>query len=446
MNLRHAPTTTPDGYALQNATGTRLRGHWLVLARILWIAVVVLILALFIASIPAFITMLQSACTTAACHAFIPPYSMKQYQAAGLFVHFVLIFTYALTVLIFLAFLAIGAVIFWLKSHDFMAFYTSFALVTFAMAFNNGSLLVLVPAWWLPIQIISFLGGVAFGTFLYLFPNGRFVPRWMRWLVLGWVIQSGVEYFFPNSWLNNSWLMALLFVGLLVSLLVAQVYRYRLVSSQIERQQTKWVVFGMSNAVIGLVLVDLLYFSNPLSIFHPGPLSDMIAETLLQVFILLIPLSIAIAILRSRLWDIDIIINRTLVYGILTGILALLYVGSILFLQYLLRGIIRQNNDVAIVISTLVIAALFQPLRGRIQAIIDRRFYRRKYDAARTVAAFGAVLRSEVNLSQLSEQLIAVVQETMQPAHVSLWLRPPEHDGKQRAPWGATPPGSSEER
>jgi len=446
MNLRNAPTTTPNGYALQNATGTRLNGRWLVLARILWIAVVVLILALFFASIPAFTAVLQSACTTAACHAFIPPYSIKQYQAAGLSVHFVLIFTYALTVLIFLAFLAIGAVIFWLKSHDFMAFYTSFALVTFAMAFNNGSLLVLVPAWWLLIQIISFLGGVAFGTFLYLFPNGRFVPRWMRWLVLGWVIQSGVEYFFPNSWLNNSWLMALLFVGLLVSLLVAQVYRYRHVSSQIERQQTKWVVFGMSNAVIGLVLVDLLYFSNPLSIFHPGLLSDLIAETLLQVFILLIPLSIAFAILRSRLWDIDIIINRTLVYGILTGILALLYVGCILFLQYLLRGIIQQNNDVAIVISTLVIAALFQPLRGRIQAIIDRRFYRRKYDAARTVAAFSAVLRSEVNLSQLSEQLIAVVQETMQPAHVSLWLRPPEHDGTQRAPWGATPPGSSEER
>ena len=227
---------------------------------------------------------------------------------------------------------------------------------------------------------------------------------------------------------------------------MAQVYRYRHVSSQVERQQTKWVVFGMSIAVTILVLVDLLYFSNPLSIFHSGPLSDLIVGTVLQVFILLIPLSIAYAILRSRLWDIDIIIKRTLVYATSTGILAFLYVGSILLLQYLLRGIIQQNNAVAIVISTLVIAALFQPLRGRIQRIIDRRFYRRKYDAARTVAAFSEVLRSEVNLSQLSEQLIAVVQETMQPAHVSLWLRPPEHDGKQRAPWGATAAGSSEEK
>ncbi len=118
----------------------------------------------------------------------------------------------------------------------------------------------------------------------------------------------------------------------------------------------------------------------------------------------------------------------TLVYGSLTGMLVLVYIGLIIGLSALLRGLISQDNSVAIVISTLVIAALVQPLRRRLQAIIDRRFYRRKYDAARIVAAFGARLRNEVDLSQLREQLIEVVQETMQPAHVSLWLRPPEHD------------------
>jgi hypothetical protein len=217
---------------------------------------------------------------------------------------------------------------------------------------------------------------------------------------------------------------------MLASLLVAQVYRYRRVSSHVERQQTKWVVFSMVTGLAGFSLVVLLYFDNVLSIFQLSPRSDLIAGTALNIFILLIPLSIAFAILRSRLWDIDIIINRTLVYGTLTGILTLVYVGSILLLQYLLRGIIQQNNDVAIVISTLVIAALFLPLRRRIQGIIDRRFYRRKYDAARTVTAFSAVVRSEMDLSQLSEQLIAVVQETMQPRFVSLWLRQPEQDGK----------------
>jgi hypothetical protein len=149
------------------------------------------------------------------------------------------------------------------------------------------------------------------------------------------------------------------------------------------------------------------------------------------LLLLLIPISIAFAILRSRLWDIDIIINRTLVYGLLTGILILVYFGLIFALQYLLRGLINQTSDIAIVVSTLAIAALFQPLRHRIQWVIDRRFYRRKYDTAKTLEAFSATMRNEVDLNQLREQLLVVVQETMQPAHVSLWLRSPQRHSEE---------------
>ena len=128
--------------------------------------------------------------------------------------------------------------------------------------------------------------------------------------------------------------------------------------------------------------------------------------------------------------------------------LALIYFGLVIGLESLVHLVTGQagQSPGIIVASTLAIAALFQPLQGSLQGIIDRRFYRRKYDAARTLAAFSATLRSEVELQQLREHLVAVVEETMQPAHVSLWLRPPEHDGKQRNPWRATSPVSPEER
>jgi hypothetical protein len=308
------------------------------------------------------------------------------------------------------------------------------------VTFNSSSLVVLVPGWGLPIQTIAFLGNVFMGSYFYLFPNGQFVPRWTPWLIVGWIVYSGIVYFFPNSLLAQSWPISLLLPLLVVSVLVAQIYRYRRVSSQVERQQTKWVVFGVSIGLSGFLLVMFLYFFNVLPIFPHSPLSDLIAGTADYMFLILVPISIAFAILRSRLWNIDFIINRTLVYGTLTGILILVYVGSILLLQYLLRGIIQQDNGVAIVVSTLVIAALFQPLRRRIQRIIDRRFYRSKYDAAKTVAAFSATLRNEVDLEQLREHLLAVVQETMQPSQVSMWLRPPEQASKKRATWSSTPP------
>ena len=159
---------------------------------------------------------------------------------------------------------------------------------------------------------------------------------------------------------------------------------------------------------------------------------------------MLLPVSIGISILRNQLYDIDRLINRTLIYGSLTVLLVGLYFGLVVGLQALLHGF-TGGNDVAIVGSTLIIAALFQPLHGRLQKIVDRRFYRSKYDAARTIANFSATLRNEVDLQQLSEQLITVVQETMQPSHVSLWLRPLEPQKKQQLPWRANHPGHAKD-
>jgi hypothetical protein len=235
--------------------------------------------------------------------------------------------------------------------------------------------------------------------------------------------------FFPDApfTLNTyaSSLGFLVFHGELAILAVVQFYRYRRVSSPLQRQQTKWVVLGLTVPITVGVSGSVLELIFPV-LASPGSLYPLALTMVSAFLLLLIPLSFGFAMLRSRLWEIDVLINRTLVYGALTVILTGVYVGLVISLQALLRGIINQGSGVAIVISTLAIFALFQPLRRRIQRIIDRRFYRSKYDAAKTVAAFSATLRQEVDLDQLREQLLAVVQKTMQPTFVSLWLRQPE--------------------
>src|SRR3989440_498122 len=424
--------------ASSSMADTRLRGGWLVLARVGWVAVVVLALGLFIASIPTIFADLHILCTAASCSSSGPltPDGVRELQAWGLSMDFYATYMVVFIMVFAFGYFAVGAVLFWRKSDDRMALFASFTLVTFPVAFTE-VLATLSPSWWLPVQFVSFLGSICFVLFFYLFPNGQFVPRWMRWLSIGVIVYWGAKNFFSLSPLNPftrfPMLDALTLVGFVGSMVVGQIYRYRRVSSLLQRQQTKWVVFGMSVAIGGYVgLVDLLYgvFSLP----PKGPFADLIIFTATYFLMLLIPLSIVFAILRARLWDIDILINRTLVYATLTATLALIYFGLIFGLQSLMRGLIGQagDNPLVIVISTLAIAVLFQPLRHRLQRVIDRRFFRRKYDAAQTLAAFSATLRHEVDLEQLREELRGVVEETMQPAHVSLWLRQPHQEGTSK--------------
>jgi hypothetical protein len=219
-------------------------------------------------------------------------------------------------------------------------------------------------------------------------------------------------------------------------LVFAQIYRFRRVSSAIERQQTKWVVFGSAlglGTFVALLVVGNVVLMHRVRDSEPG---QLIANTVLTILLWCVPLSIGVAILRSRLWDIDVLINRALVYGSLTVALAALYLGVVVGLQALATALTGQPQPqpqpLVIVATTLLIAALVQPLRRALQHGIDRRFYRHKYDAARTLARFGATLRTETDLDQLSEHLVGVVDETMRPAHVALWLAHPATPRSQR--------------
>jgi hypothetical protein len=407
------------------APDTRLGGRRLILARVTWVAAVTLSVALFLATLPAYYTALQTVCTGATCGSAQPtPDSAQALQKLGLSVGTYATFTLALTLALAFVSFTLGAVIFWRRSDDWMALLVALMVVA-TILLNVPSVLQASHSTWrvLAHVLIVLGGGVSLLAFA-LFPDGRFVPRWMRWLLLCWAVAGMVFLFFPDASFASSF-YDLVFHAEVVLILIAQVYRYRTAASPFQRQQGKWIVFGGCVVAIIAVGLSVLPFLFP-SLGQAGSFYQLVTAPAFLVILLILPLFLGLAILRFRLWDIDLIIHRTLVYSTLTVVLAAVYFGLVFAMQFLLRGLISQTSGVAIVVSTLAIAALFQPLRHRIQSLIDRRFYRRKYDAARTLAAFSATIRDEVDLNQLCAKLTAVVQETMQPAHVSLWLCPPK--------------------
>jgi hypothetical protein len=271
-----------------------------------------------------------------------------------------------------------------------------------------------------------------FGFFLVTFPDGRFVPRW-SWLIGCTLFVQGIFFQIPGPFNILFWPLPLFLLELVLaygSPVALQIYRYRRISTPAQRQQTKWVIFGLTCTIL-LFLLAAFPTTSAL-----GPLSYLASASLSSFALLLIPLSVTLAILRSRLWDIDVLINRTVVYGLLTATLLAVYLVLVFAGQTLLSSLLGHNNGLVLVGSTLIVAALFQPLRHRLQQVIDRRFYRRKYDAQKTLAAFSATLRGEVDLEQVREQLLTVVQETMQPASLSLWIRPMKRQQQAEGPAG----------
>ena len=282
-------------------------------------------------------------------------------------------------------------------------------------------------------EVATYLSNINPGVFLaifvpLLFPDGRLPSR--HWRPVVWLLGAGIGVNvvgapfepggadplggeLPRSVYDALFILESGFFMVGIGGAVASVAFRLWRAEREERQQIKWLLYAVSVMVVGVMGAAIL----------PSPSSDVFWSVTLLGFAAM-PVAVGVAVLRYRLYEIDLIINRTLVYGSLTAVLIAVYVGSVVLLRGLVFGFTGQSSQLAIVASTLVVAALFNPLRRRIQSFIDRRFYRRKYDAKKTLEDFSAKLRDETDLGALSDDLVEVVRETMQPAHASLWLRP----------------------
>ncbi len=431
MSLQQSPAITIERPGAQSESETRLQGPWLALAWVGWSILTLLSLVDFGTSIQEYLVDVRTLCHAGSCVPGQPtPQTAQALHQLGLSVGTYAALNVALISITGVVFCTVAAVIVWRKPNDWMALLITSTFITqglFEYNYLQGPLNNPASPWYVASVALSYISPVQFLFFCAFFPNGRSVPRWMGWLLAGLCLVDLIPTLFPS--LPFSGLIETLFIFSGFPLVVgSMIYRYRRVSTPMERQQTKWVVFGITLVLFTFMLWFVPQIILYSSLSQPGSLYDLIGHPLFTFSGLFAPVCIGIAVLRYRLWDIDLIINKALVYGLLTTLLAAIYAGLIIGLENLAGLFSSQGaQPPVIVVSTLAIAALFQPLRYRIQQVIDRRFYRRKYNAARTLAAFSATLRHEVDLTTLSEHLVEIVQETMQPASVSLWLRPPAH-------------------
>ena len=402
-------------------------GRWL--ARAIWIALVAITLVIFIGVLPDYLDQLHTICIEASCNYQLLTagqletlnklgWSLDQYAGIQVVLNLVSISVS----------LGVSALIVWRRPGDWMAMLVAFSLVTISPVIETADVAEGPVSWLLASNILVVLSTVLLWLVWLLFPSGHSVPSWMRWSLL----LSGGALFLFTLFLRNARLIPssfdsdlgwLVTIGTLAALALAQVYRYRRVSTPLERQQTKWVILGYVVPIIVDVVSTLLGFV-PAFIVSDSVLSLAVNES---GFLLVIvpPLAFGVAILRSHLWEIDTIINLGLVYGLLTGTLGALYIGLILGLGQVVERVTGQTTQpVVLVISTLAIAGLVLPLRRRLQAVINRRLYRTKYDAETTLAAFSDTLRHQIDLEHLHDQMLEVVIETVQPTQAWLWLRP----------------------
>ncbi|HYN87777.1 MAG TPA: hypothetical protein VER55_04580, partial [Ardenticatenaceae bacterium] len=403
-----------------------LRGRALLAARLGWLALATLAVGLIVPALPLRYAQLQRSATWAQLTlSQLAPAQERRFIAAMLDPDVYPLALFSLELTLVIGFWTIAALLFWRKSNEPIGLLAAVAFLLWG-PFTTPFLDALVasePSVALPVRFLFVLAIFSALTFFYLFPTGRFVPHWTRFLAVVWAGWMVVTFFFPEGPYNYIvtrahvalqartpvfWFMVLL--AWWFSAVYAQIYRYRHVATPSERRSTKWVVVTLAVAVVGFSALAFTRLSLPAFEYFglPRLIYDFVLVPLHLVFETLIPFAVAFAVLRHRLFDIDVLVRRTLIYAPLSALLVVIYVASAVVLQELFANLAGGGSDLAIIVATLVSAALFNPLRLRIQAAINQRFYRRQYDLEKTLEAFGAAVRNEVDLSRLTAELLTV--------------------------------------
>jgi signal transduction histidine kinase len=423
MNLSKTNEQSAAGSVATGSAKTRLTGSWLFIARAVWLALVIPSLGLFVVGLPAYYQQIQRPCvdpTTCNIAGALTAHGLRALASLGFSASGYAAFYTIFWAVIFVVWSGIGLLILWGRSDDGMALLTAFFLVLFNAGPTTSALSVTYPALTLPVVLMGLLGQISLWLFLLLFPSGRLVPRWMGLLIPLSIVQAilfvapPLSPFSANNapgWFNG--LLALVTDG---SILVSQVYRFRRASTAVERQQTKWVAFAIATVAAGFFVFGLLFAvlfpvvnqpDSPYSLFQ-------IAYPLL---LLLLPICVGIAILRYRLWNIDIVISRALVYGTLTAIVVGFYV---LVVGYL-GAVFRTNGNLVIsLIATGIVAVLFQPLRGLLQRGVNRLVYGLRDEPYVVLARLGQRLKTTLDPDAVLSTIVATVREALKLSYAAI--------------------------
>lgn len=440
----------PENYRVS----TRLQGHLRIISRAGWLILVATLLVPFAVGIPLRFNHLMQLARPEDLPLVtgLPPelettftarlgveeaealrtLGMSQSAYAG----YILFFDIALVILG----TAAGFLIFWRRSENWIALWISSIVIfigTNGVSLVTPTLGLVWPSWFLLSMFLGFFGMVSNLYIFFLFPDGQFVPQWTQRIAAGFTgLIVGISLYVTFIILKYGAgqavsvfiavffsIVILIWLGLLGVGIASQIYRYQRVSGSTQRQQTKWVAVGLAAVTLGVVINSGIWLASSQVSGLQRVAWNLVRAPLVNLFLGLLPMTLAFSIFRYKLWDIDLIIRRTIIYGTLTAFVGTIYFGGIVLFQSIFTGVGGQQPEIVIVLSTLAIAALFNPLRRRVQDFIDRRFYRKKYNAEQALARFATIARDEVDMDKLAEALIGVVEETVQPERVSLWLK-----------------------